>query len=470
MNPFTVTRLGPVRLSASLRTLCFMAILFSVLARASAPYSVPQADAPELASIGTMAVGVRSMTLNNPDQPDIPKLVKTFGVASKSDRMLPVEVWYPASTPAAGAENVRYQATLPRSGDDRAGGKKKEFTHVGVAIRDAPALPERRYPLVLVSHGFGGWSTFMTYLTENIASKGYVVVAIDHADAAFSDAGSFALSFGSAIVHRSRDQQFVLEQFVALAKKNDDTIGRIIDTSSIGIIGYSMGGFGALTTAGAGYDPSSPTFKQIPAAIMAPLIEGSTAFDAAAGQRVSNIKALVLMAPWGGQPANRAWTIASLQSIKSPTLFVVGDKDDIVDYDEGVRYLFGNMKATSRHMLVFQQARHNIGGNPPPAEALRDFMAREYFDEPVWRKDRITAINQHFLTAFLDLHLKGITNRRTFLDVPTVKSSDAKWPIPFGQNTGGTVANGTNETAQYWRGFQRRWALGLEMHRRGVGE
>ena len=38
---------------------------------------------------------------------------------------------------------------------------------------------------------------------------------------------------------------------------------------------------------------------------------------------------------------------------------------------------------------------------------MTSFVTREFFDEPVWRKDRITAINQHFVTAFLDLNLKG---------------------------------------------------------------
>jgi len=64
----------------------------------------------------------------------------------------------------------------------------------------------------------------------------------------------------------------------------------------------------------------------------------------------------------------------------------------------------------------------------------------------VWRKDRIGAINQHFITAFLDLYLKGDETRRNYLHVPVEKSNDGIWPD--------TV----------WKGFQRRWALGLEMH------
>jgi hypothetical protein len=97
-------------------------------------------------------------------------------------------------------------------------------------------------------------------------------------------------------------------------------------------------------------------------------------------------------------------------------------------------------------MLVYENARHNAGGNPPPPEALGSFVARAFFDEPVWRKDRIAAINQHFVTAFLDRYLKVDESRRPYLSVQG-KSNDAAPP---------------------WIGFQRRWSVGLEMyHERG---
>jgi predicted dienelactone hydrolase len=452
------------KLCAFLYTLYMLALLSAPPSQAQTPYSVPPTDAPQLAKLGQFAVGVKTLSFTNLDQPDIPKMVKTLGISTKSDRTLSVEIWYPAVT-VTGDTPERYRAKLPRAKET---GNKAEFVHTGIAVRDAKPVEVQRFPLVLVSHGFGGWGTFMTYLTENLASKGYVVAAIDHQDAGFTDSGGFALSFGSTIVHRARDQQFVLDQLAAL--NEDDALARVMDVNTVAVIGYSMGGFGALATAGAGYDAASPTFKQIPAAIMAPQSEGMPVYVEAFNKRRDKIKALILIAPWGAQPANRAWTAASLNNIKSPTLLMSGNEDDIIDYKEGVQHLFQTMTASTRHLLVYQQARHNVGGNPAPLEALNDFSTREYFDEPVWRKDRLNAINQHFVTAFLDFYLKGISERQTYLDTPTVKSSEGKWPVTFGQNTGATTATGQAETAQYWRGFQRRWALGLEMHRRKVGE
>lgn len=458
-----------MRFNPSIRILMPLLVLVTLCLPAATAYaldaySVPPDDAPELAKIGNYAVGLRTLTLTNKDQPDIPSMVKTSGAVNNSDRTLKLEVWYPAAAPKPDTPVVVYSAKLPRSQDPA---KRKDYSYPGIARRDATPLGGQRFPLVLVSHGFSGWGTFMSYLTENLASKGYVVVAVDHGDATFSDGAGFMLSFGSTLVHRARDQQFALEQIAAMAKTKDDALGAIIDMQSIGVIGYSMGGYGALATAGAGYDPASPSFKQIPPAMIAPLSEGNAQFNES---RPKNIKALVLIAPWGNQPSNRAWTTKSLQAIRASTLLVVGDHDDVVDYQQGVKPLFDEMTSSKRYMLVYQNARHNTGGNPPPLEALDNFTAREYFDEPVWRKDRITSINQHFITAFLDLNLKNDATKSTYLDLPTVKSNEAKWSVAFGQNTGATVASGTADTAQYWRGFQRRWAIGLEMHSKSAAQ
>ena len=102
-----------------------------------------------------------------------------------------------------------------------------------------------------------------------------------------------------------------------------------------------------------------------------------------------------------------------------PSLFIVGDQDDVSGYEQGVRKAFEGAVNSDRRMLVYENARHNVGGNPPPPEALGSFTTRAFFDEPVWRKDRIAAINQHFVTAFLDLYLKGDETRRPTWTCPS---------------------------------------------------
>jgi hypothetical protein len=80
----------------------------------------------------------------------------------------------------------------------------------------------------------------------------------------------------------------------------------------------------------------------------------------------------------------------------------------------------------------------------------------------MWRSERINAINQHFITAFLDLEMKGDASRKAYLDVPTPIASNGEWPSAPGQSFGGQTAGDAQPA--YWRGFQRRWAVGVELH------
>jgi hypothetical protein len=81
---------------------------------------------------------------------------------------------------------------------------------------------------------------------------------------------------------------------------------------------------------------------------------------------------------------------------------VVGDQDDVSGYRQGVRKAFEGAVNSERRLLVYENARHNVGDD----------------------------------------------TRRGYLDLP-VKSAE-----------GSTV----------WKGFQRRWALGLQMYRYAAGQ
>jgi hypothetical protein len=119
---------------------------------------------------------------------------------------------------------------------------------------------------------------------------------------------------------------------------------------------------------------------------------------------------------------------------------------------------------SDRCLLVYENARHNTGGNPPPHGVVLDYGLLQAFDEPVWRKDRIVAINQHFITAFLDLHLKSDSSKAAYLNVTPVHSNDGKWTVKAMSQDAGDFSTGSDAQAEkFWKGFQRRWAAGLEM-------
>lgn len=426
-----------------------LALLF---AATPAVADTPLGDAPALGSRAAQTIGVRALTLRFPGRPDVARPDGKGGFVV-AERVLPVLVWYPS---AGGEQRTTYDYATTIVPTVPAGSVPAAVHVAGAAARDAsPAAG--RFPLVVLSHGFLNRAAMFSDLAEIIASKGYVVVAIDHGDLD-DNAVSRNLAFLKVIANRSADQRLVIDELTRRSAARDPFWSHA-DATRVALAGYSMGGFGALATAGAAYDPASPLFRLAPPGVPALL---------APAPPPANLKALIAFAPWGGGQPLRAFAADGLARLTVPSLFIDGDQDDVADYAGGVRWLFDGARA-DRYLLVYQNARHNIAINGAPPELRGRFEYRERQDEPVWRMDRILGINAHMLTAFLDWKLKGIEAARAWLDVPTPRAVDGSWPVNEGENVGDATARPGAEPRAYWPGFQRRWAIGLEMIHREAG-
>lgn len=431
-----------------------LALAAPAAALAQAPLAqVPLADAPALAAPGAYAVGVRTLTLVNPGQPDLLASDLASGRIARGDRRLPVTIWYPTAKPKSGAATVRYM----QPGETPAAAPV--FYRAGGAYPDATPVRGEHFPLVVLSHGYRNWATSFADLAENLASKGYVVASIEHGDLEPKTLANPQLSFATTLITRVADQRFVIAELGRRA--GEGALRDVYDPDEVALVGYSMGGFGALTTMGAGLDPQGPLYKLVPHELLKPFTTLDPAF--AAGLPKS-VKAMVAMAPWGGAPPLRAWSAEGLAAVGVPSLFVVGDQDDVSGYDPGVAWLYANLTGADRRMLVYENARHNIAlDGVTPAQA-GNFVEIERHEEPVWRRERILAINRHFITAFLDRQLKGDAAHGAYLTVPTPRAADGTWPLAQGVSVGGRLAGPDDKaTAGYWPGFQRRWALGLRL-------
>jgi predicted dienelactone hydrolase len=423
----------------------------SVFAQTSSP-SQARADDPELAQRGPDTVGYRQVEIIDPHRVDYLKSNPGKGQIIVGDRHLFVTIWYPAASgaPATIASYDRH----PGAGPGSPYADSKQFPQTGNAILNAPPR-KGAAPLVIFSHGFTNWATYAAHLCETLASRGYVVASIDHDDIPYKG-GNLGLSFLDTSSGRARDQRAVAHQLRTWANDSSFALAGTYDPDNLALMGYSMGGFGALESAGAGYDAKSPIFGMLPK----PSFEGLFDTDA---KPIPGLKALVLLAPWGGQPANRAWTAEALAAIKIPVLMIDGDHDDVAGYKEGVHWIFDNLKSSDRRLLVFENARHNIVGADAPDSAFGNLSQIQSFDEPVWRKDRIRAIDAHFIVAFLGLTLRNDASMAAYLNPPTPHSSDGTWAQARGQNADSEYAGQDAASANYWKGFQRRWALGLEL-------
>lgn len=412
-------------------------------------------EAPELGRAGEFAVGTLERTYTFEDRITFGKLGMATGGTERAERSLAVRFWYPAEA-ASGEALVTYEHVMHAPSAE-----PFPLQFEGRAVVDvAPKGEAQSYPLVIISHGFNGWNTQLSNLGEHLASRGYVVASIDHGDMRIEDTSDFIHSFSKVLVDRSLDQRQFIARLLADAKVGNGPLINLIDTGKVGLIGYSMGGYGALATAGAGYDYDSDTFGTVPSDALEVLREASA--------EAAPVDAVIAFAPWGGQPDNRTWSADTLSKLSIPAMIVSGSEDDVSNHAEGVRWIFENLTGTERHLLTFREARHNIVGNAFDVPESAPFRIAEFLNEPVWRQDRINGINQHFVTAFLDLHLKGEAEKAAYLAVPVSDANDSSWETQFGEQLNGKLA-GPDKT-DHWRGFQRRWAVGLDFETRAAGE
>ncbi len=407
-------------------------------------------DAPELATPGDLPVGVRTITVTNKNQIDILNVDDDKDLP-RYDRSLTLEVWYPA---ADGTGNGGTYSDVQL----RDGVTKVELN--GLAVRDAdPLKAETPFPLVMISHGYPGNRFLLSYLGENLATKGYVVVSIDHTESTYDNRAAF----GSTLVNRPLDQRFVLDEIDRLSKDNSSFLSGIVDADDTGLIGYSMGGYGAVISAGGGVTEKSTEYSWgAPNGTLKMHLAGSDTHEALIDPR---IKAVVAFAPWGMNTG--FWDAEGLKGVRKPIFFIAGSDDDVSGYENGTKAIFEASVNTRRYLLTFEYANHNAGAPmPPPTESWQpsenlDFIPFDHYADPVWDNVRMNNISQHFITAFLGQYLKGDNEMAAYLDL-VEHSRDAVHAL----NEDGTPKPEHN----YWKGFPARTAKGLSLMRKANGE
>ncbi|MEM7544900.1 MAG: dienelactone hydrolase [Pseudomonadota bacterium] len=408
-------------------------------------------DAPELAAYGDLKVGVRTIELTNPGQINI---VAIDPAAPKPDplptydRKLTVEVWYPAAADATGDTTMQ---ALIRDG-------KTTVTLHGQAMRDAAPMADTTYPLLIVSHGYPGNRYLMSHLAENLASKGYVVASIDHRDSTYED----KTAFGSTLVNRPLDQAFVLNEMARLSGE-DGFLNGLVDASNTGLIGYSMGAYGAVITAGGGVAQVGVDHAWGgPHGTLAVHLSGSESHNQLPDPR---FKTAVAIAPWGLNFG--FWDAETLKGVKIPVLFMAGSVDDVSGYEPGVRTMWQAASGADRALLTFDNANHNAAAPYPAPQEGREvdpdlgFAPYDHYADAVWDTTRMNNIAQHFVTAWMDNHLKGDEEAATYLDL-VPNANDSVWA----KEDDGTEKPEHN----HWKGFQNRTAKGLRYEVLGTGE
>ncbi|MFN7210520.1 MAG: alpha/beta hydrolase family protein [Aggregatilineales bacterium] len=369
-----------------LRRLLWLSLALIVL---GAPHSArAQDDQLTYAQAGAYAVGVA-----------------TLRIERDPSRPLTGFIWYPAQA----------DSTLEYA--DYGYGKRSARARLG-------AQPERvgaPYPLIIFSHGYGGYAGQSTFLTEHLASHGFAVIAVNHSGSARGDTDpQTGLTLGWYL--RPRD---VLSQIAWAEAANADPQSPfygLLDLARIGVSGHSYGGYTALAAAGAQLD-----FRALEAycaqtarfdfaclardaePILAPILPQDPESETLRLPSDPRIAAVLALAPFNA-PLMGA---RGLAHVTAPTLVMVGTADAVTPLERDAEPIYELIGAADKALVSFEGGDHLLFADCPPLLA-----SLPRCNDSVWEAARAHALTRHFATAFFAAALRGDGIARSALVAP----------------------------------------------------
>lgn len=294
-------------------------------------------------------------------------------------RVLNLEVWYPA-TPREGSEPSDYG----------------RLSIVRDAYRDAPADPRGApYPMVAFSHGNGGIRYQSSFLTERLASHGFVVVSPDHPGSYLGDYDSDRIV--EVAVVRPTDIRIAVDALVDEAAGTGRLAGMVED-GPYGMVGHSFGAWTSLVVGGGTLDLEKAERVCAEAPIPScQFFDVKGPVDLSTAVADPRVAVTIPLAP--GAPM----TFADLSGVTHPV--VLGSQlDEVLPYDRELLPLM-QMLPEGTPLLTFERSGHwSFTDLCEILDALEDCAGEERgYSEP----RAVQALTNTLVTAALREHLVG---------------------------------------------------------------
>lgn len=342
---------------------------------------------------GEMPVGTTTLHLVDAARPDPFEAGRT--------RELMVSVFYPA-TDVDRYPRAHYASTELIPGLEKTLGIELPgvLTH---AHRDAPARAGTTYPVVLYTPGAGVSRVLGTGLAEDLASRGYVVVTVDHTyetgPAVEFPGGRIVLptpapnGFDTTIrekyiAARLLDFRFVLDSLTRLSSgANPDSeqdalptdLGLVLDMERVGAVGHSSGGYTAVE--------AMHTDRRIDAAVD---MDGQIGVDEAFGRAVT-------------------------EGVDRPTLVLTSAQiEQVGDGNPSFDAFWGRATGWKRHLAIADSAHYDFTDMPAFVPAAAKPAAAQYIG--TIDTERMATLVRSYVAAMFDKFLRERTD--TLLDRP----------------------------------------------------
>src|ERR687886_675878 len=186
---------------------------------------------------------------------------ETFDTSAGERRQVVAQAWYPTETSGPPVPYFEAQGRLPAYVDPYPSWFYSDFDQVDTHASAAPPISAERptWPVLVFLPGWGSPREDYSTFCADLASRGYVVVALSHpyesAVSVLADGRVVATAPGASVLGASMadmtpirvaDSRFVLDQLGRLAQVEPGSllVGHM-DVPHTGIVGHSMGGAAA---------------------------------------------------------------------------------------------------------------------------------------------------------------------------------------------------------------------------------
>jgi predicted dienelactone hydrolase len=326
-------------------------------------------------------------------------------VIEDDERSLPVTVWYPAVSDTF-EEHYTYMLEMP------------PLPFMGYAILDAvPDSENGPYPLVLFSHGAQSSRYSSLYLTEHLASYGFVVIAPNHTGDTMANGEDEDVFIRS---HATRPVDIVrVIDFADVATNGDGTMAGMIDVEHVAVMGHSSGAWTALLAAGAQRDyraletwcaDNPDDFWSCGNLLgqeeVLTELYGLDAVPEGLWPAVGDtrVDAIVPMAPGNAV----AFGPEGLAVIDVPALIMIGTLDMFLPYNSFGPPTHEAIGGEPKAFVTFESGNHMLFGNSCSANPwMVEWGAFAFCSDSVWDINRAHDLIDHFVTAFLLAELYG---------------------------------------------------------------
>jgi len=233
----------------------------------------------------------------------------------------------------------------------------------GEAIRSADADTRfGAYPLVAFSHGYGGIRFQSIYLTEFLASHGFVVVSPQHRYNTFLDMDDDHLL--DVTLQRPGDVMESVDEVLRRSAIPGDHLNGLVEDERYAIVGHSFGAFTSMIVGGGELDIDGVVDRcETSGGSLCGIIDELTD-ELLASHRMTDPRAVVTvpLAPgvWYAFGPDGV-SAPGLESVRQP-LVLGGDADPVLDYGEEIHPCYENM-ASPKTFVNFHDAGHYAFSN-----------------------------------------------------------------------------------------------------------